>query len=149
MALSVDRFLAVQLHLRYQELVTSRRVAGVAILLWVLNIFISAVTFNWIQVLLLVIWNICFICITIIRSKLYFALRRHVNQIQALQAQRAAPKAKSNSELENAMKLRKSAVSVLYLYFVFILCYLPIYSSLAVRINFGLRRFSGPPLNNF
>lgn len=63
MALSVDRFLAVQLHLRYQELVTSRRVAGVAILLWVLNIFISAVTFNWIQVLLLVIWNICFICI--------------------------------------------------------------------------------------
>lgn len=84
---------------------------------------------------------------TIIRSKLYFALRRHVNQIQALQAQRAAPK--SNSELENAMKLRKSAVSVLYLYFVFILCYLPIYSSLAVRINFGLRRFSGPPLNNF
>lgn len=147
MALSVDRFLAVQLHLRYQELVTSRRVAGVAILLWVLNIFISAVTFNWIQVLLLVIWNICFICITIIRSKLYFALRRHVNQIQALQAQRAAPK--SNSELENAMKLRKSAVSVLYLYFVFILCYLPIYSSLAVQINFGLRRFSGPPLNNF
>lgn len=103
--------------------------------------------FNWIQVLLLVIWNICFICITIIRSKLYFALRRHVNQIQALQAQRAAPK--SNSELENAMKLRKSAVSVLYLYFVFILCYLPIYSSLAVRINFGLRRFSGPPFNNF
>ena len=34
-AVSVDRFLAVHLHLRYQELVTHRRVAIVAIGIWV------------------------------------------------------------------------------------------------------------------
>jgi len=40
-ALSVDRFLAIHLHLRYQELVTHKRVVSVVILIWVLSVFIS------------------------------------------------------------------------------------------------------------
>ena len=38
-AVSVDRFLAVHLHLRYQELVTHRRVVIVVIVIWVYNAF--------------------------------------------------------------------------------------------------------------
>ena len=37
-ALSVDRFLAIHLHLRYQELVTHKRVVAVVILIWVLSV---------------------------------------------------------------------------------------------------------------
>ena len=36
-AVSVDRFLAVHLHLRYQELVTHKRVVAVVISVWVLS----------------------------------------------------------------------------------------------------------------
>ena len=38
MALSVDRFLAIHLHLRYQELVTHKRVVAVVIVIWVLSV---------------------------------------------------------------------------------------------------------------
>ena len=44
-AVSVDRFLAVHLHLRYQELVTHRRVVIVVISIWVLNAFVSFTMF--------------------------------------------------------------------------------------------------------
>ena len=40
-AVSVDRFLAVQLHLRYQELVTHKRVVVVVIFIWVFRAFVS------------------------------------------------------------------------------------------------------------
>ena len=40
-AVSVDRFLAIHVHLRYQELVTYKRVVAVVILMWVLSVFLS------------------------------------------------------------------------------------------------------------
>ena len=40
-AVSVDRFLAIHLHLRYQELVTHKRVGAVVISIWVLSAFLS------------------------------------------------------------------------------------------------------------
>ena len=41
MALSGDRFFAVYLHLRYQELVTHKRVVAVVITKWVFSAFVS------------------------------------------------------------------------------------------------------------
>ena len=41
MAVSVDRFLAVHLHLRYQELVTHKRVVALVISVWTSSAFIS------------------------------------------------------------------------------------------------------------
>ena len=40
-AVSVDRFLAIHLHLRYQELVTHKRVVAVVISIWLLSVFFS------------------------------------------------------------------------------------------------------------
>lgn len=40
-SVSVDRFLAVQLHLRYQEVVTHKRVVVVVIFIWVFRAFVS------------------------------------------------------------------------------------------------------------
>ena len=42
-AVSVDRFLAIHLRLRYQELVTHLRV--VAVVIWVLHLFASFLSF--------------------------------------------------------------------------------------------------------
>ena len=40
-ALSVDRFLAIHLHLRYQEFVTHTRVVAVVVLMWILSVFFA------------------------------------------------------------------------------------------------------------
>ena len=45
LALSTDRFLAVHLHLRYQELVTHKRAVALVILIWVLSAFVSLLFF--------------------------------------------------------------------------------------------------------
>ena len=47
-AISVDRFLAIHLHLRYQELVTHKRVVAVVILIWVFSAFFSSMAF-WVH----------------------------------------------------------------------------------------------------
>ena len=134
MALSVDRFLAVHLHLRYQELVTHKRVVAIVILIWMLSTFLSTIWFGIkSEIFLLVffiIWSLCFICTTFVYFRLYFAVRRHTNQIQALQVQQAA----QNGEMENAVRLRKSAVSTFFVYLVFLVCYLPMYCSIIVKI---------------
>ena len=59
--------------------------------------------------------SLCFIFITVISVRLYFTVRHHANQIQALQVKQAA----QNGDLANALRLRKSAVSTFYVYFVF------------------------------
>ena len=41
MALSVDRFLAIRLHLRYKELVTHKRVVAAVISIWVFSLSLS------------------------------------------------------------------------------------------------------------
>ena len=45
-AVSVDRFLAVHLHLRYQELVTHKRVVVVVITKWLCSAFVSSIA-SW------------------------------------------------------------------------------------------------------
>ena len=119
-ALSLDRFLAVHLHLRYQELVTHKRILGQAISAWVFSALLP-LFYVWIDEIkkliniTIIIWSLCFIFITVISVRLYFAVRHHANQIQALQVQQAA----QNGDLANASRLRKSAVSTFYVYFVF------------------------------
>ena len=97
-ALSVDRFLAIHLHLRYQELVTHKRVVAVVISIWVLSAFSSLMPL-WVptdvRVLVLSIGNIIGLLLTtLVYIKIYLAVRHHTNQIQVLQVQNATQNAK-------------------------------------------------------
>ena len=90
-AVSVDRFLAVHLHLRYQEVVTHKRVVAVVISVWVFSAFVS----------LLPLWNlyetqrlirivgvvIGFLFTAVVYIRIYLVARRLKNQIQSLQVQ--------------------------------------------------------------
>ena len=142
MALIIDRFLAVHLHLRYQELVTHKRVFVVMISIWMFSAFLSLfylwVSTNIFYMLISVIGVLYLVLSTILYFKIYFAVRRHKNQIRALQVTRAGERA-------SAARLRKSAVGVFYVYLAFLLCYLPKVSSFAVVVisgfSFGVRVF--------
>ena len=124
-AISVDRFLAIHLHLRYQELVTHKRVVAVVISVWTVSLLFPLLIsyFNSkkpVRIVMTVIFGFCFIITGVIYSRIYFTVRHHANQIQVLQIQVA-----QNSQIESASRKRKSAISMFYVYLVFLVCYLP------------------------
>ena len=64
---------------------------------------------------------VCFVSTTVFYVKIYLAVRRHRNQIQALQL------VLSGEHMPNVARLRKSAVGPFYVYLVFLVCFLPQY----------------------
>ena len=138
MAIGGDRFLAVYLHLRYQELVTHKRVVAVVISIWVLSVFYSLLNLwvpkNIFYIMCAITGTVWLIVSAMLYLKIYFAVRRHRDQIQALQVHQVA----QNDQISNADRLTKSAVGVFYVYLVFLLCYLPQFCSFAVVAIFNL-----------
>ena len=121
-ALCAERFLAIYLHLRYEELVTYKRVTAVVVSIWVISALISLIRFfipkNIMYVSFVIIIAACIITATSLSVKLYLTLRRHINQIQV-------PQVAQNDQGESVQRKRKSAMASLYVYLVFIVCSLP------------------------
>ena len=144
-ALSADRFLAIHLHLRYQELVTHKRVVAAVILIWLLSVFFPLMMLwlplDVLSVITSILGVLSLVLTTMIYIRLYLTVRRVRNQIQAQQLQQAV----QTDEMGNFVSLVKSAVSIFYVYLVFLICYLPFFTSLvAFNINgssFSLKRF--------
>jgi len=124
-ALSVDRFLAIHLHLRYQELVTHRRVGGVVVVMWILSVLFALFRFlvstDITYVVFAINGIICYVVSACLYFRIYLAVRRHKHQIQAQNGEIAA----------NVASASKSAVGTFYVYLVFLFCYLPNSFSLA------------------
>ena len=140
-AIGVDRFLAIHLHLRYQELVTHKRVVAVVISIWTLSVLFPLVicylySKKPVQVVVVGIFGFCFIITAIIYSKMYFTARHQANQIQVLQIQVA-----QNSQVESVARKRKSAISMFYIYLVFLVCNLPLY---CVRVAYLIESLPSP-----
>ena len=129
--ISVDRFLALHFHLRYQELVTHKRVVAVIISIWLYSAFLSSMAL-WvppnIQSLFISIGTVIGLLFTTLAYiRIYLAVRRHKNQIRVQQVQNAA----------NFASLIKSAVGKFYVFLVFLACYLPIFICLTAIAIYG------------
>ena len=137
MALSVDRFLSIHLHLRYQELVTHKRVVAVVISIWVLSAFFSFIALSIPTIVSYMTFSIidfaCLLTTTVLNFKIFMAVRRLTNQIQVFQLQEPHHRA-INGEMTNAASLKKTAVGTCYVYFVFLVCYLPQICSYGVLV---------------
>ena len=87
-ALTFDRFLAIQLHLRYRELVTLKRVVAVVISVWAFSASISILSELYDSLVMgAVILVVCVIITGLLYCKIYAAVRHHRNQMRALQVQ--------------------------------------------------------------
>ena len=121
-ALCADRFLAISLHLRYQSLVTYKRLGAAVISIWVISALISVIRLfipkNIMYVIFVVVLSTCIINVTSLNVKLYLTLRRHINQIQV-------PRVAQTNLGGIVQGKRKSAMASLFVYLVFIVCYLP------------------------
>ena len=124
-ALTTDRYLAVHFYLRYQELVTQKRVVAVVISNWILSaipMLLSIWIPNAVGIILVPVESVCYLTTAFFYFKIYLAVRHHSNQIHVLQAQLAQ---NNEGDMTNAARERKAAVGTFYVYLVFLICYLP------------------------
>ncbi|XP_078348993.1 melanocyte-stimulating hormone receptor-like [Oculina patagonica] len=136
MAISADRFIAIQMPLRYDDLVTRRRVVTVVITIWLFSALLSPcsvllLTSNATFAIFVIIESVFFPAATLFYYKIYFTIRSHKEQIQS-QIQQLA----ENSDMADRARITKSAHSTFCIYLLFLLCYLPhLFISIARQIH--------------
>ena len=123
--IAFDRLLAVSLHLRYQELITPKRVNIALVSLWLIScitafIFVFLPTSN--EIVAAVILMIGYVLTTVAYVRIYKVVKYHQNQIY------------SQNQLQNAqtrevLRQKKSAYNAIFVYLVFLACYLPLLPS--------------------
>lgn len=123
-ALSVDRFLAIHLHLRYQEFVTRRRAVALVIFVWVMSAFLTTLDDFVLKqngaVVYISIEALSLITTALFYYQIYIVVKRQMNQMQNLRIQQ-----EQTENIANAARLRKSALGTFWVYVVFLACYLP------------------------
>ena len=135
-AIAVDRLLAITLHLRYQELVTSKRVIIALISVWLTSgvaafLYISVGNENVI-VLAAVIKFGGLLLTTVAYINIYRAVRHHQNQMKnQLQHE--------NESTVDLFREMKSAFNAMYFYVIFVACYLPNFCSIILLITDNYR----------
>ena len=125
-ALGADRFLAIHLHLRYQELATHRRVVALVILIWISSATISLprpwADMQIIYIAFAIINSSCLVIAALLYCKLYVTAKRHIKQITT---QRGQDLGRKKELLRNAATLTKSSTGTLFVYLALLVCYLP------------------------
>ena len=123
-AIAVDRLLAIVLHLRYQELVTPRRAISFLVASWLATVTVAAPLSIFIPTqnhLVVAIFQFVGLFVTtVIYIYIYKIVQYHRNQILVL-----AQCQLGNHRAMEAIREKKSAISSLFVYIVFLACFLP------------------------
>lgn len=142
-ALAFDRFLAIHFHLRYQELVTHKRVAALMTSIWIFSSLLSFLSLSWIipqkakSIFLFTIVVFCIIATALFYWKIYLSARHHTIEINRLQVHHQA---EQNGEvMANTARQRKCAVGAFYVFLVLLACYLPMLCVTIADLSIGLR----------
>ena len=126
-AISVDRFMALQFHLRYQCLMTEKRAMYTSLSLWLFGILSSFVTL-WNKTIMFAFLAvgiaICIFISTFSYTRIYLIVRQHQFQIRAQQQVLRVPM--------NVVRTKRSAISTFIYYICMILCYTPMFSFMSV-----------------
>ena len=120
-AIAVDRLLAITLHLRYQELVTSRCVTIALVSIWIASV-VTASLFVAVTSGSAIVMVICefvgILLTTVAYIHIYRAVRYHQNQIQSQLQQQ-------NAQAMTLFREKKAALNAMHFYVIFVACYLP------------------------
>ena len=120
-AIAIDRLLVLSLHLRYLELVTPKRIVITLVSLW----FTSAVATSLYMtcpkqnsVVTVVLECVGLILTAVANIRIYQAVRYHQDQIRNQLQQ-------GYDEARQRLRERKSSISALYVFVIFVACYIP------------------------
>ena len=130
--ISVDRFLAIHLHLKhqdlltYQEIVTYKRVVAIVILSWLLGASLALTGVfsaeNVSNLAGVTVGLVCLLTMGLIYFKISIVVYRHTVQVHAQPAQAVTSNEENRSNFE---RLRKTAVGTFNVYLLFLACHLP------------------------
>lgn len=130
-AISVDRFLALHYHMRYPSLMTTHRAMYTSATLWLVSFLLSFLTFwkmSAYYFVTAVTIAICLLVSTVCYIRIYRIVRQHQLQIHA--QQQAVGSIVANNQ--TMLRSTKSAKNTFIYYIVMILCYSPLFTSMAV-----------------
>ena len=118
-----DRLLAVSLHLRYQELVTARRLTTVLVSVWIISCVFPILYILFpkeIEMVTAIISIIGYALTTVAYVRIYKVVKYHQNQIYSQNQLQ-------NAQTREAHRQRKSAYNSLFVSVVFLACYFPFF----------------------
>ena len=127
-AISVERYTALRVHLRYNEVVTMRRVCVVAMGMWIVGISVAAAgATSTVQVTIIgsvIIIPLCLAATAFCYIKIHRVVRRHQPQISA-----QIPRQIGQQQGENSFDMKvfkKSYVDMLVIYVLFLVHFTPL-----------------------
>ncbi|CAH3180277.1 unnamed protein product, partial [Porites evermanni] len=134
-AISVDRYLALRYHMRYPNLMTSKRAMYVVATFWCKNVILSLLSIwkkNTILVVAVVFVALCLFISSITYNAIYRVVRHHQHQIHAQQ------QAVQNMNAEQNLKTqgKKRALNTFIYYICMLLCYFPAAVSAIIWVTY-------------
>ena len=137
-AVSVDRYIAIHLHLRYRELVTLRGTGVLLVVLWIIAAFVAS-TLIWKQnITFFLVTSLIVVCLFStfgVYVRIFTVVRQHQKRIQGQQSQKIR-------NYGNTKQFAKSAIGMFYVCFVHFLCYLPYFVFLILRDMYETNTFT-------
>ena len=132
--ISLDRYAALQYHMRYATMVTSKRVICTLATMWFV-IYVAFGIYFWKRVVYFLV-AACFIISCLLLStfsyvRIYQIVKRHQRQIQAQNQAIQGPNIGSNL---NIARLKRSTINTFIFYMFLILCYSPFFPLLLVDV---------------
>lgn len=137
-AVSIDRYIAIHLHLRYRELVTLRGTSLLLVVLWIIAAFVAS-TLIWKQNLTFFLVTslivVCLFSTFSIYVRIFIVVRQHQRRIHGQQSQKTR-------NYGNTTQFAKSAIGLFYVCFVHFLCYVPYFVFLILRDMYQTNTFT-------
>ena len=134
-AISVDRYLALRYHMRYPNLMTSKRAMYVAATFWCKNVILSLLSIwekNAILLVVVVFVALCLFISSVTYNAIYRIVRHHQHQIHAQQ------QAVQSMNAEQTLKIqaKKRAANTFIYYICMLLCYFPEAVSIVIWVTY-------------
>ena len=128
--IAIERYLALHLHLRYKQVVTTKRILMAALCIWVFFILLAVSRF-WIAndsifnniIISLIFASLAFTFLAYFRVLKY--VRHHENHIRAQKKIQTAQRCPVEYRLTRMMRYKKSTLTMVYILGIFVLCYIP------------------------
>ena len=135
-AISIDRYLALRLHLRYEELVTVKRVLMALLIIWTVDVLLYVLPLALVDNISsflypLILLPTCIVVTIWCYFKIFKIILRHQSQIQA---QVVVPQ-NEGPTLPNIARFKKSVINILYIVGFFMIINIP-WLTVAIVSNF-------------
>lgn len=132
--ISLDKFMALHLKLRYRSVVTYKRAIILAAIIWTISFprstsYLFHPRLYFLMVLLMI--PLSFLVTSVVFAKIYTALRRQQDRLSVQSHETSRPRPSSAASIA---RYKNSVTNMLYVYCALLAAYLPVWIVLLIRL---------------